>query len=58
MLQNIILKLDILISSWALWNKKNLVNKIDESEKKLILEDNHFMVLRLKVFQARNSRIV
>lgn len=58
MLQNIILKLDILISSGALWNKKNLVNKIDESEKKLILEDNHFMVLRLKVFQARNSRIV
>lgn len=55
---NIILKLDILISSGALWNKKNLVNKIDESEKKLILEDNHFMVLRLKVFQARNSRIV
>lgn len=31
---------------------RNLVNKIDESEKKLISEDNHFMVLRLKVFSS------
>lgn len=55
---NIILKLDkYQVESFEI-NKKNLVNKIDESEKKLISEDNHFMVLRLKVCQARNSWIV